>query len=89
MFSMGDSGTHVCAGCPERSCFPCDTPVLCFHAICLVLCFMRYVLYYASCDMPCIMLHAICLVLCFMRYALYYASCEKSVLCEGLALGHI
>ena len=60
-----------------------------FHAICLVSCFMRYALYYASCDMPYIMLYAICLISYFMRYALYYASCEKSVLCEGLALGHI
>ena len=67
MFSMGDSGIHVCAGCPERSCLPCDTAVSCFHAICLVSCFMRYTLYHASCDMSCIMLYAICLVLCFMR----------------------
>ena len=69
-----------------------------FHAIRLFHAFMRYVLYHALCDMPCIMLHAICpvscfhaicLVSCFMRYALYHASCDKSVLCEGLALGHI
>ena len=60
-----------------------------FHAIRLFHAFMRYVLYYALCDMPCIILHATCLVSYFMRYALYHASCEKSVLCEGLALGHI
>ena len=89
MFSMGGSGIYVCAGCPERSCLLCDTLVSCFYAICLILCFMRYALYHASCDIPYIILHAICLVLCFIRYALYYTSCEKSVLCEGLALGYI
>ena len=60
------------------SCFSCDMSCIMLHAICLVSCFMRYVLYHASCDMSCIMLHAICLVSCFMRYVLYHASCDMS-----------
>ena len=77
MFSMDGSGIYVCAGCPERSCFPCDTPVSCFPCDTPVSCFpCDTPVSCFLCDMSCIMVHAICLVSCFMRYALYHASCD-------------
>ena len=36
------------------SCFSCDISCIIFYAICLILYFMRYILYHASCDMSCI-----------------------------------
>ena len=69
------------------SCFSCDMSCIMLHAICLVSCFMRYVLYHASCDMSCIMLHAICLVSCFMRYACFMLFMRKACSMRGLGYG--